>query len=101
MDGRDVYETAKAAGRYKSIPRTEGISTTDIVGRMLLLTKDHHNTISTISSVDGVFTPIRSSDSRSSTPPMVTAPNLYTKSSFLTTSHTLRLFSASVKVCLV
>lgn len=42
VDGKDVYATAKAAGKYKSIPRTEGVSTTDIVGRMLLMTKEHH-----------------------------------------------------------
>jgi len=42
VDGKDVYEAAKKAGRYRSIPRTEGISTTDLVGRMLLLSKDHH-----------------------------------------------------------
>lgn len=32
------------AGKYLTIPRTEGISTTDIVGRMLLMTRDHHAT---------------------------------------------------------
>lgn len=32
------------AGKYLTIPRTEGISTTDIVGRMLLMTRDHHST---------------------------------------------------------
>jgi len=42
VDGRDVYESAKRRGRYRSIPRTEGVSTTDIVGRMLLMTKEHH-----------------------------------------------------------
>ncbi|KAL7553010.1 hypothetical protein ACHAWF_016260 [Thalassiosira exigua] len=42
VDGKDVYESAKRRGRYRSIPRTEGVSTTDIVGRMLLMTKDHH-----------------------------------------------------------
>jgi hypothetical protein len=30
------------AGKYLTIPRTEGISTTDIVGRMLLMTRSHH-----------------------------------------------------------
>ena len=30
VDGKDVYEAAKKAGRYRSFPRTEGISTTDI-----------------------------------------------------------------------
>ena len=42
VDGKDVYESAKKEGMYQSIPRTEGVSTTDIVGRMLLMTKDHH-----------------------------------------------------------
>jgi len=40
-DGRDVYEKVKEAGRYRTIKRTEGISTTELVGRMLLMTKDH------------------------------------------------------------
>ena len=35
-DGRDAYELAKKAGRYMEIKRTEGVSSTDIVGRMLL-----------------------------------------------------------------
>ena len=42
VDGRDVYESAKALGKYLTIPRTEGVSTTEIVGRMLLLTNTHH-----------------------------------------------------------
>mmetsp|Transcript_27433 Transcript_27433/g.58956 ORF Transcript_27433/g.58956 Transcript_27433/m.58956 type:complete len:560 (+) Transcript_27433:50-1729(+) len=42
VDGKDVYESAKRRGRYRSIPRTEGVSTTDIVGRMLMMTKEHH-----------------------------------------------------------
>ncbi len=41
-DGSDVFASAKRAGRYKSIKRTEGVSTTDIVGRMLTMTRDHH-----------------------------------------------------------
>ena len=55
-DGRDVFETAKKAGRFRTIKRTEGaqccmlatstiafagVSTTEIVGRMLLLSKEH------------------------------------------------------------
>lgn len=31
-DGSDAYGHAKAAGRYKQIKRTEGVSSTDIVG---------------------------------------------------------------------
>eukprot|EP00897_Mesotaenium_endlicherianum_P003384 jgi/Mesen1/3073/ME000181S02148 len=35
-DGTDAYEHAIQAGRFKQIKRTEGVSSTDIVGRMLL-----------------------------------------------------------------
>jgi hypothetical protein len=41
-DGRDAYAYAKRIGVYKQIKRTEGVSTTDIVGRMLLMTREHH-----------------------------------------------------------
>ena len=37
VNGEDVYEAAKAAGKFRSIPRTHGVSTTDIIGRMLVL----------------------------------------------------------------
>ena len=40
-DGQDAYHLVKAAGRYKEYGRTQGVSTTDLVGRMLLLTKSH------------------------------------------------------------
>lgn len=39
-DGSDGYGKFKAAGRFKLFKRTEGVSTTDIVGRLLLLSKD-------------------------------------------------------------
>lgn len=35
VDGKDVYAVPKATGKFRSIPRTEGVSTTDIVGRIL------------------------------------------------------------------
>jgi ethanolamine-phosphate cytidylyltransferase len=38
-DGSDAYATAKARGRFRVIKRTEGVSTTDIVGRALLRTR--------------------------------------------------------------
>eukprot|EP01135_Chromosphaera_perkinsii_P002255 Nk52_evm41s221 gene=Nk52_evmTU41s221 len=41
-DGTDCYQLCKDAGRYKEFGRTEGVSTTNLVGRMLLMTKDHH-----------------------------------------------------------
>jgi len=52
VDGKDVYEAAKKAGKYQSIPRTEGVSTTDIVGRMLIMTKDHHHASSSTLSTN-------------------------------------------------
>ncbi|XP_053666632.1 ethanolamine-phosphate cytidylyltransferase [Anopheles marshallii] len=40
-DGIDTYHLVKKAQRYKEVSRTAGVSTTDLVGRMLLLTKNH------------------------------------------------------------
>ena len=39
--GEDCYRFVKKAGRMKIVKRTPGISTTDLVGRMLLCTKSH------------------------------------------------------------
>jgi len=41
--GNDVYGQVKKEGRFRTVKRTEGVSSTDIVGRMLLMTRDHHN----------------------------------------------------------
>lgn len=41
-NGEDCYRFVKKAGRMKIVPRTPGISTTDLVGRMLLCSKTHH-----------------------------------------------------------
>ncbi|KAJ3077451.1 Ethanolamine-phosphate cytidylyltransferase [Quaeritorhiza haematococci] len=40
-DGTDCYQAVKDAGLYRECKRTQGISTTELVGRMLLLTRDH------------------------------------------------------------
>lgn len=48
-DGNDTYRIVKEAGRYREVQRTAGISTTDVVGRMLLLTKTHHLPDATLS----------------------------------------------------
>ena len=48
--GQDCYRFVKKAGRMKIVPRTPGISTTDLVGRMLLCTKTHF-----IKSLDDVL----------------------------------------------
>ncbi|CAD5228517.1 unnamed protein product [Bursaphelenchus xylophilus] len=42
-DGVDTYAEVKRVNRYRECRRTPGVSTTDLVGRMLLLTKTHHN----------------------------------------------------------
>ncbi|KAK4943864.1 choline phosphate cytidylyltransferase [Elasticomyces elasticus] len=39
--GEDCYRFVKSAGRFLVVKRTPGISTTDLVGRMLLCTKTH------------------------------------------------------------
>jgi len=41
-DGKDTYEEVKKANRFVIVPRTEGVSTTQLVNRMLEMTKDHH-----------------------------------------------------------
>lgn len=40
-DGTDTYHLVKSAGRYKECERTQGISATDLIGRMLLMSKEH------------------------------------------------------------
>src|SRR3569623_372851 len=40
-DGIDAYGILKGAGRFKVIKRTEGISTTMIVGKLLLMTNEN------------------------------------------------------------
>lgn len=41
-EGIDTYHLVKENKRYREVKRTQGVSTTDLVGRMLLLTKTHH-----------------------------------------------------------
>ena len=54
-DGSDCYAIVKNAGRYKECKRTVGVSTTDLVGRMLLLTTDHHNRFETHDSIKELY----------------------------------------------
>jgi ethanolamine-phosphate cytidylyltransferase len=81
VDGKDVYAAAKRTGKFLTIPRTEGVSTTDLVGRMLLLTKEHHCHHEMDSATENG------------------APYFFAgrQSKFLTTSRMLQLFSADVK----
>ena len=45
-DGQDAYGLLKSASRFKVIKRTEGISTTSIVGKLLLMTKESMHSVS-------------------------------------------------------
>lgn len=54
--GEDCYRFVKQAGRFKVFKRTPGISTTDLVGRMLLCTRNHFikNLTGVLSGQEGV-----------------------------------------------
>lgn len=51
-EGVDTYHIVKTADRYKECKRTRGVSTTDLVGRMLLMTRTHFKTGKDEYSVD-------------------------------------------------
>ncbi|TMW60078.1 hypothetical protein Poli38472_000120 [Pythium oligandrum] len=82
VDGKDVYETAQKLGKYRTIPRTEGVSTSDILGRMLVMHKTHH-------TYEGYGNGQLSSKVASNDKAAYERP-----SKFLTTNRMLRLFSA-------
>jgi len=86
VDGRDVYEDAKRLGKFLTIPRTDGISTTDIVGRLLMMSKDHH-----VSIISGKG--LERDGSSTSAEPQAFASQ---QSHFLVTSNLLRAFSAAL-----
>ena len=86
VDGKDVYEAAKKAGKYQSIPRTEGVSTTDIVGRMLIMTKDHHHATS------------GSSNASSNGGQRDDSTWLCAKSKFLTTRYCIYVYIRSIQL---
>lgn len=41
-EGKSAYDEVIQAGRCKIIKRTEGVSTTTLVGRLLMMTREHH-----------------------------------------------------------
>lgn len=47
IDGEDAFGRLKRLGRCKIFKRTEGISTTNIVGKLLLMTRDQWEAVST------------------------------------------------------
>jgi ethanolamine-phosphate cytidylyltransferase len=87
VNGKDVYEVAQKLGKYRTIPRTEGVSTTDIVGRMLLMSK------SQIHKKKGGSPQLVSKNAKDDGH----LKEICKTSKFLTTSRMLRLFSAGVK----
>ena len=109
-DGKDVYADVKKRGLYRSIPRTEGVSTTEIVGRMLLMSTRHHLPSFDLTN-DDESSSVSSEGSGGgghgvalaslTTTQAATAPNAhglsrfgpYRESRFLTTSRMIRLFS--------
>jgi ethanolamine-phosphate cytidylyltransferase len=48
--GNNSYQAIIDAGLFKVVKRTDGISTTDLVGRMLLCTKSHHDSEQALTS---------------------------------------------------
>ena len=93
VNGKDVYEIPKKNGQFKSISRTEGISTTDIVGRMLLCTRSHHSgSISESDATEGT----KINDVKQESESRVDGLE-HRKTDFLTTMNVIRLFGASVK----
>lgn len=58
----------KGAGRYKECQRTQGVSTTNLVGRMLLLSKDHLQRGEQEYQVDKTRSDAMSSDSSTRSP---------------------------------
>ena len=59
-DGQDAYAYAKELNMFKIVKRTEGVSTTDLVGRMLLMTREHHVHTPVDPAASGDFKRLRS-----------------------------------------
>ncbi|KAF8382192.1 pcyt-2.1 [Pristionchus pacificus] len=88
-DGRDTYEEVKNEGRYKECKRTAGVSTTDLLGRMLMLSRIHH------SREDAIDQEIEKTRSLSTSK---CAESPWTRvSRFITSTRTLMEFSAGNK----
>ena len=90
-DGTDAYAAARQAGRMKVVKRTEGVSTTDLVGRLLLLTKSHQEPAPPVPEVVTDATPSSAADAAS----VYTGANISSSgvSQFLPTTWRLRQFS--------
>ena len=78
---------------FRSIPRTEGVSTTEIIGRMLIMTKDHHMTDETPEKRPRSNTGLQLTTAF----PTSEDKGFHRKSKFLTTSRMLFEFSHPIK----
>lgn len=87
-DGNDTYQAIKDAGRFKTCKRTPGVSTTDLVGRMLLMTKDHHN-----HEEDDQITPVKENSTENLFTETEKSPYTGTNG-FLSTSRRIVQFSS-------
>lgn len=96
-DGQDVYRAVKQMGRFRTVKRTEGVSSTDIVGRMLLCTRDHHVDVgkSASTSPNGVAS---SPNERKNVEAPITRRRPFTRvSSFLPTTRRLIQFAGETR----
>lgn len=96
-----MYELPQKMGKYMTIPRTEGVSTTDIVGRMLLMSTRHHQRSE---SIGGELASDRQSKKKAQQQQQQQEQEaeerqaiFYRRSQFLTTSRMIRLFSAGMR----
>ena len=99
VDGKNVYQNAIDRGKYRTIPRTEGVSTTDIVGRMLLFSREHHQKRADGTSASADDGQLASALSLSQRPKILTDQRSYYNrpSSFLTTSNFIQLFAQPMR----
>jgi hypothetical protein len=93
-----MYSHCHHEGKYLTIPRTEGISTTAIVGRILNHIQRSFSETSAVKDPEAEAEAASSSSaSRNSN---AIASLFHGKSSFLTTGSVIRLFSENIKVFL-
>ncbi|KAI9164254.1 choline phosphate cytidylyltransferase [Blastocladiella emersonii ATCC 22665] len=90
-DGTDCYQEVKDANRYRECKRTQGVSTTEMVGRMLLMTKDHHKRRSSVAQSSITHFKSEELEGFSSGPSKSSPPS--TVSHFLPTSRRIVQFS--------
>ncbi|KAI7898659.1 uncharacterized protein BX663DRAFT_538434 [Cokeromyces recurvatus] len=95
-DGTDCYQAVKDAGLYRECKRTQGVSTTELVGRMLLMTRDHHNrrpSSSTTTAAAAAEPIISTFDTSELAPFSANGSKVATVSHFLPTSRRIVQFS--------